>query len=78
MQRLINRVSVEAAFFRKLSPMENLLYSARLYGMTGREARRQDHRDSHPARHPARPHHPATGEHVAWHAAEGGASRAPS
>ena len=38
-QRLINRVSVEAAFFRKLSPMENLLYSARLYGMTARQAR---------------------------------------
>lgn len=28
-QRLINRVSVEAAFFRKLSPMENLLYASR-------------------------------------------------
>jgi ABC-2 type transport system ATP-binding protein len=40
-QRLINRVSVEAAFFRKLSPMENLLYSARLYGVSGDEARRQ-------------------------------------
>jgi ABC-2 type transport system ATP-binding protein len=38
-QRLINRVSVEAAFFRKLSPMENLLYSARLYGLTGSQAR---------------------------------------
>jgi len=25
-QRLINRVSVEASFFKKLSPMENLLY----------------------------------------------------
>ncbi len=34
-QRLINRVSVEAAFFRKLSPMENLLYSSRLYGLSG-------------------------------------------
>jgi ABC-2 type transport system ATP-binding protein len=40
-QRLINRVSVEAAFFRKLSPMENLLYSARLYGVPGGEARRE-------------------------------------
>ncbi|MFI5274551.1 MAG: ABC transporter ATP-binding protein, partial [Ktedonobacterales bacterium] len=40
-QRLINRVSVEAAFFRKLSPMENLLYSTRLYGVPAREARRQ-------------------------------------
>lgn len=38
-QRLINRVSVEAAFFRKLSPMENLLYSSRLYGVPGNVAR---------------------------------------
>ncbi len=30
-KRLINRVSVEAAFFKKLSPMENLMYAARLY-----------------------------------------------
>ena len=40
-QRSINRVSVEAAFFKKLSPMENLLYGARLYGLDGREVRRQ-------------------------------------
>jgi ABC-2 type transport system ATP-binding protein len=40
-QRLINRVSVEAAFFRKLSPMENLLYSARLYGVPAGQAREQ-------------------------------------
>jgi ABC-2 type transport system ATP-binding protein len=38
-QRLINRVSVEASFFKKLSPMENLLYGARLYGLSGSEAR---------------------------------------
>ncbi len=38
-QRLINRVSVEASFFKKLSPMENLLYAARLYSMRGDEAR---------------------------------------
>jgi ABC-2 type transport system ATP-binding protein len=38
-QRLINRVSVEASFFKKLSPMENLLYGARLYGMEGKETR---------------------------------------
>jgi ABC-2 type transport system ATP-binding protein len=38
-QRLINRVSVEASFFKKLSPMENLLYAARLYNMPGAEAR---------------------------------------
>jgi ABC-2 type transport system ATP-binding protein len=40
-QQLINRVSVEAAFFRKLSPMENLLYSARLYGLPLGQAREQ-------------------------------------
>jgi ABC-2 type transport system ATP-binding protein len=31
-RRHINRVSVEASFFKSLSPWENLLYSARLYG----------------------------------------------
>ena len=35
-KRLINRVSVDAAFFKKLSPMENLLFAARLYGLDGR------------------------------------------
>jgi ABC-2 type transport system ATP-binding protein len=40
-QRLINRVSVEASFFKKLSPMENLLYGARLYSMSGRETRKR-------------------------------------
>jgi ABC-2 type transport system ATP-binding protein len=39
-KRLINRVSVDAAFFKKLSPMENLLFAARLYGLDGRTARR--------------------------------------
>jgi len=38
-QRIINRVSVEASFFKKLSPMENLLYAARLYNMPADEAR---------------------------------------
>lgn len=40
-QRLINRVSVEASFFKKLSPMENLIYGARLYGMEGRDTRKR-------------------------------------
>lgn len=30
---LINRVSVEASFFRKLSPMENLLFAGQTYGL---------------------------------------------
>lgn len=40
-KRLINRVSVEAAFFKKLSSIENLMYAARLYGLPGREARQK-------------------------------------
>jgi ABC-2 type transport system ATP-binding protein len=39
-KRLINRVSVDAAFFKKLSPMENLLFAARLYGLDAKTARR--------------------------------------
>src|SRR4029079_1538841 len=39
-KRLINRVSVDAAFFKKLSPMENLLFAARLYGIDAKDARR--------------------------------------
>jgi ABC-2 type transport system ATP-binding protein len=38
-KRLINRVSVDASFFKKLTPMENLLYGARLYGLGAREAK---------------------------------------
>jgi ABC-2 type transport system ATP-binding protein len=34
-RRHLNRVSVEAAFFKELSPWENLLYAARLYGTSG-------------------------------------------
>ncbi|MBI2772936.1 MAG: ABC transporter ATP-binding protein [Chloroflexi bacterium] len=38
-QRLINRVSVEASFFKKLSAMENLVYAGRLYGVPASEIR---------------------------------------
>ena len=38
-KRLINRVSVEASFFKKLSAMENLVYAGRLYGVSPEEAR---------------------------------------
>jgi ABC-2 type transport system ATP-binding protein len=38
-KRLINRVSVDAAFFRKLSPMENLTFAARVYGLDVKVAR---------------------------------------
>jgi ABC-2 type transport system ATP-binding protein len=40
-KRLINRVSVDAAFFKKLSPMENLLFAARLYGLNAGDAKRE-------------------------------------
>ena len=40
-KRLINRVSVDAAFFKKLSPAENLSFAARLYGLDPRLARRE-------------------------------------
>ncbi|MBA4180786.1 MAG: ABC transporter [Anaerolinea sp.] len=40
-KRLINRVSVEASFFKKLSPMENLMYGARLYSVEPGLARRR-------------------------------------
>ena len=33
-RRLVNRVSVEASFFKKMSAAENLSYAARYYGMT--------------------------------------------
>ncbi len=38
-RRMINRVSVEAAFFKKLSSYENLMYAARLYDVKAEEAR---------------------------------------
>ncbi|HHY46298.1 MAG TPA: ABC transporter ATP-binding protein [Firmicutes bacterium] len=38
-RRVINRVSVEASFFKKLSAMENLSYAARLYGMDMKQFR---------------------------------------
>lgn len=37
-RRLLNRVSVDAAFYKALSARENLLYSSRLYGLDVREA----------------------------------------
>lgn len=38
-QRFINRVSVEASFFKKLSSLENLLFGAKMYGVTDNESR---------------------------------------
>ncbi len=38
-QRLVNRVSVEASFFKKMSSEENLAYAARFYGMAPSETK---------------------------------------
>ncbi|HEX3326079.1 MAG TPA: ABC transporter ATP-binding protein [Actinomycetota bacterium] len=38
-RRMVNRVSVEASFFKKMSSAENLSYAARFYGMTPSETR---------------------------------------
>ncbi len=38
-KQMINRVSVEASFFKRLSSAENLVYAARLYGLSARDAR---------------------------------------
>ena len=40
-RQMINRVSVEAAFFKRLSAEENLVYTARLYDIPVKEARRK-------------------------------------
>ena len=40
-RRLVNRVSVEASFFKKMSAVENLSYAARFYGMRASETRDQ-------------------------------------
>jgi ABC-2 type transport system ATP-binding protein len=38
-RRLVNRVSVEASFFKKMSATENLSYAARFYGQTPSQTR---------------------------------------
>src|ERR1700757_5117379 len=38
-RRLVNRVSVEASFFKRMSAVENLSYAARFYGLTPSETR---------------------------------------
>jgi ABC-2 type transport system ATP-binding protein len=40
-RRLINRVSVEASFFKKMSAVENLSYAARFYGMAPGSTRKR-------------------------------------
>jgi ABC-2 type transport system ATP-binding protein len=38
-RRMVNRVSVEASFFKKMSAVENLSYAARFYGLRASETR---------------------------------------
>jgi ABC-2 type transport system ATP-binding protein len=40
-RRLVNRVSVEAAFFKRMSAAENLSYASRFYGLAPSETRRR-------------------------------------
>lgn len=40
-RQIMNRVSVEASFFKRLSSAENLIYAARLYGIPAVEAERK-------------------------------------
>lgn len=40
-RRLINRVSVEASFFKKLTAEENLAYATGLYGVPNRDAQKE-------------------------------------
>jgi ABC-2 type transport system ATP-binding protein len=56
-KRLINRVSVEASFFKKLSAMENLVYAGRLYGVPPASSRAQATRILERLGIPAKRHH---------------------
>lgn len=40
-RRMVNRVSVEASFFKRMSAEENLAYAARFYGLTHAETKTQ-------------------------------------
>ena len=71
MRRLVNRVSVEASFFKKMSAGENLHYAARYYGMGPRETRVKIPAILDEGRLPDRPPHRADGEPLARDAAEG-------
>ena len=45
-RRIVNRVSVEASFFKRLSATENLSYAARFYGIGRSETRARGSRTS--------------------------------
>ena len=70
-KRLINRVWVDAAFFKKLSPMENLLFAARLYGLDAGDAKRRATSILETARHRGEPPRTTRGADEPGDAAEG-------
>jgi ABC-2 type transport system ATP-binding protein len=45
-RRLVNRVSVEASFFKRLSATENLSYAARFYGLGRAQTKQRSRRSS--------------------------------
>ena len=53
-RRVVNRVSVEASFFKRMSASENLSYAARFYGLTPRNTKNEDPRDPRCCRFPAK------------------------
>ena len=67
---MMNRVSVEASFFKKLRAYENLIYGSKLYGVSEFKGEAEDQRD--PAGHRVRSEtrQRADGESFARHAAE--------
>ena len=69
-RRLVNRVSVEASFFKKMSAVENLSYAARFYGMTPSETRDADPGDPRAGRLPR-----ATGATSRWRTSRAACSR---
>ena len=69
-QQSMNRVSVEASFFKKLSAMENLLYGAKLYGVTERRGAAADTGDPDPHWFRAQAGYGADGAPESRHAAE--------
>ena len=68
---VVNRVSVEASFFKRMSATENLSYAARFYGIGPPRDAPADPGDPRARRLPGRPRVGADGGPLARHAAEG-------
>ena len=77
-QRLVNRVSVEASFFKKMSAAENLAYAARFYGMGPRETHAKIPVILERVGFPSATAQRGDGEPLARHAAEGRARAGPA